>query len=120
MESALCLLKEVKDNTSAELPLLFVIVHLKNLLKGGGIDVVAQLRQTDRAFLALEMDNKSAHMIALQARMERDGGAGRQTAASDDGGGESDCTAKRTRASLVGAGILVVVTEGFSEVGGGR
>jgi len=47
------LLKEAKDNGLAEFALLLVVVHLQDLLKGQGIDTVAEIRQGHRALFTL-------------------------------------------------------------------
>jgi hypothetical protein len=53
LERLLSLVKETKDDRSAELAILFVVIHLQDLLKGQGIDAVAKVEQTYGALLAL-------------------------------------------------------------------
>lgn len=42
-EGLLSLLEESEDNGATELAIVLIIVHLENLLKGQGIDAVAQV-----------------------------------------------------------------------------
>lgn len=52
-EGLLGLLKKSKHDGPAELALVFVVIHLQDLLKCHGIDAIAQVRQADGALLAL-------------------------------------------------------------------
>lgn len=53
LEGLLGLLEEAEDNRLAELPVILIIIHLQDLLKGYGIDAVAEIWQTDGALLTL-------------------------------------------------------------------
>lgn len=45
--------KKTKDDALGEFALFFVVIHLKDLLEGGGIDVVAAFWETGVSFLRL-------------------------------------------------------------------
>jgi hypothetical protein len=47
------LLEEVEDNAPAEFSLIFVVVHLEDLLKGCDINVVAKVAKSDGTVLVL-------------------------------------------------------------------
>ena len=53
VECAVGLLEEVEDDASAEVSLIFIVVHLENLLKGCDIDVVAKIGESDGTVLVL-------------------------------------------------------------------
>lgn len=55
VECAIGLLEEVEDNASAEISLIFIVVHLEDLLKGCDIDVVAKVGESDGTVLVLLM-----------------------------------------------------------------
>jgi hypothetical protein len=55
VKCAVGLLEEVEDNTSAEISLIFIVVHLEDLLKGCDIDVVAKVGESDGTVLVLLM-----------------------------------------------------------------
>lgn len=44
LESVLCLFEEAKNNALGKIALLLVIVHLKDLFEGQGIDVIPEIR----------------------------------------------------------------------------
>src|ERR1700693_6084205 len=68
LECSLGLLKETKDNGPGELAIIFLVVHLQDLLKGHGIDAVSQVRQRDRALFALS-SLQSAFCVAHHSRI---------------------------------------------------
>jgi hypothetical protein len=68
LECLLSLLKETKDNGPGELAIIFLVVHLQDLLKGHGIDAISQVRQRDRALFALS-SLQSAFCVAHHSRM---------------------------------------------------
>jgi hypothetical protein len=47
------LLKESKDDRSTKVALIFVIIHIQDLLEGQSIDTVAEIWQTNLLILAL-------------------------------------------------------------------
>jgi hypothetical protein len=53
LECLLSLLKETKDDRPGKFAIIFLVIHLQNLLKRYGIDAFAKVWQGDRALLAL-------------------------------------------------------------------
>jgi hypothetical protein len=47
------LLEEIKDDTPAEFSLIFIVIHLEDLLKSCDIDVVAKVAKSDGTVLVL-------------------------------------------------------------------
>jgi hypothetical protein len=62
LECLFSLLEEPKDDGPGELAIVFVVVHLEDLLKCHGIDAISQIRQGNRALLALWL--RSAFCLA--------------------------------------------------------
>lgn len=53
VECAVGLLEEVEDNAFAEISLIFIVVHLEDLLEGCDINVVAKIGESDGTVLIL-------------------------------------------------------------------
>jgi hypothetical protein len=53
LECLFSLFEEPKDDGPGELAIVFVVIHLEDLLKGHGIDAISKVRQGNRALLAL-------------------------------------------------------------------
>lgn len=47
--------KEAKHNGAAKIALIFVVIHLQDLLEGEGVDAVTQIRQSNRTLFTLEI-----------------------------------------------------------------
>ena len=54
-EGGVGLLEETVDYAPAELPLVFVVVHLQDLLERDLIDAVTEVQKSGRAFLTLQI-----------------------------------------------------------------
>lgn len=64
-ECTLCLLKEPKHNSLAEIPLLLIVVHLEDLLKCGVVDLILVICEVGRTFLFLR------HKLAYISKRRR-------------------------------------------------